>query len=119
DENEIKLIKEENEKILKLAHITSLKYVQKKPERVLKTVVQGTTVYMELPFDFDLQKEKDRFIKKLQEIDAELKSINSRLMNPVFLEKATPEVINKDKERQKELEKTKAVLLSHIEDLEV
>ncbi|BAL81338.1 valine--tRNA ligase [Caldisericum exile] len=118
DENEVSLVKEENDKILKLAHLTSLEYVEKKPERVLKTVVQGSTVYMELPFDVDLQKEKERFLKKLKEIDAELKSINSRLMNPVFLEKATAEVINKDRERQKELEKTKAALLSHIEDLE-
>jgi valyl-tRNA synthetase len=118
DENEVNLINTEKDKILKLAHLSNLTYVDKKPTRVLKTVVQGTTVYMELPFDVDLEKEKERFAKKLKEVDAELKSISSRLMNPVFLEKASPEVVAKDRERQKELEKTKAALLSHIEDLE-
>ena len=118
DENEVNLINTEKDKILKLAHLSNLTYVDKKPTRVLKTVVQGTTVYMELPFDVDLEKEKERFAKKLKEVDAELKSISSRLMNPVFLEKASPEVVAKDRELQKELEKTKAALLSHIEDLE-
>lgn len=119
DKNEVDLVEREKDKILKLAHLKSLSFVDKKPSRVLKTVVQGTTVYMELPFEVDLEKEKERFIKRLQEVDAELKSINSRLMNPVFLEKASQDVVAKDKERQKELEKTKTALLSHIEDLEV
>jgi len=118
DEREIELIKQEKEKIIKVAHVTDIVHVDKKPERALKTIVQGTTVFLELPIDIDLAKGRERFLKKLESVEEELKSINARLINSTYLEKATPDVIEKDKEKQKELNKIKEALLSHIEDLE-
>jgi len=118
DEKEKELIEKEKEKIMKIAKVSTLSLVNEKPKRVLRTVVSGTTVYLELPFEFDLTKEKEKFEKRLKEVDAELKAVNSRLLNPNYLEKASSEVVAKDKETAKELEKVKAALLSHIEDLE-
>ena len=117
DEHEKELLTVEKEKIMKIAKVATLENVSEKPSRVLKTVVNSTTVYLELPFDVDMAKERERFEKTLKEIENELKSINSRLLNRAFLEKASPEVIKKDRDRLEELEKTKVALLSHIEDL--
>jgi valyl-tRNA synthetase len=117
DEHEKELLNMEKEKIMKIAKVSTLEDVSEKPSRVLKTVVNSTTVYLELPFDVDMAKERERFEKTLKEIENELKSINSRLLNRAFLEKASPEVIKKDRDRLEELEKTKVALLSHIEDL--
>ena len=117
DEHEKELINREKEKVMKIAKVATLENVSEKPSRALKTVVNSTTVYLELPFDVDMAKERERFEKTLKEIENELKSINSRLLNRAFLEKASPEVIKKDRDRLEELEKTKVALLSHIEDL--
>ena len=117
DEHEKELLTTEKEKIMKIAKVATLENVSEKPSRALKTVVNSTTVYLELPFDVDMAKERERFEKALKEIENELKSINSRLLNRAFLEKASPEVIKKDRDRLEELEKTKVALLSHIEDL--
>ena len=117
DEHEKELLTTEKEKIMKIAKVATLENVSEKPSRALKTVVNSTTVYLELPFDVDMAKERERFEKTLKEIENELKSINSRLLNRAFLEKASPEVIKKDRDRLEELEKTKVALLSHIEDL--
>jgi valyl-tRNA synthetase len=117
DAHEKELINREKEKVMKIAKVATLENVSEKPSRALKTVVNSTTVYLELPFDVDMAKERERFEKTLKEIENELKSINSRLLNRAFLEKASPEVIKKDRDRLEELEKTKVALLSHIEDL--
>lgn len=117
DAHEKELLTTEKEKIMKIAKVATLENVSEKPSRALKTVVNSTTVYLELPFDVDMAKERERFEKTLKEIENELKSINSRLLNRAFLEKASPEVIKKDRDRLEELEKTKVALLSHIEDL--
>lgn len=116
-EDEKSLIEQEKDKIMKIAKVKNLTFVEEKPERVLRSVILGTTVYVELPFEFDLEKEKEKFIKKLESLDKELKAINSRLLNPSYLEKASKDVIEKDKRLALELEKTKLVLLNHIEDL--
>ena len=117
DEHEKELINAEKDKIMKIAKVSTLENVSEKPSRVLKTVVSSTTVYLELPFDVDMAKERERFEKTLKDVENELKSINSRLLNRAYLEKALPEVIKKDRDRLEELEKTKGALLSHIEDL--
>ena len=117
DEHEKELINAEKDKIMKIAKVATLENVSEKPSRVLKTVVSSTTVYLELPFDVDMAKERERFEKTLKDVENELKSINSRLLNRAYLEKALPEVIKKDRDRLEELEKTKGALLSHIEDL--
>jgi valyl-tRNA synthetase len=117
DRAEENLLNREELKIRKIAGLSDLKYTDKKPEKTIKAVVSGTTLYLKLPFEFDISKEVEKFSKKFVELDKEISKINSRLNNQNYLKKAEEDIIKKDREELKNLEKLKNTILSHLEDL--
>jgi valyl-tRNA synthetase len=117
DKSEKILITREDLKIRKIAGLSCLRYLEKRPEKGVKTVVSGTTLYLKLPFEIDVSKEIEKFKNKLNDLDKKIFKISERLNNQNYLKKADAEIIKKDREELKNLEKLKNTILSHLEDL--
>ncbi|MCE9499545.1 MAG: valine--tRNA ligase, partial [Leptospira sp.] len=67
----------------------------------------------------DLEKERLRLSKDRDNILQEMEKINSKISNPSFLEKAKPEVIDKEKQKLKILEDKLEITNKGFEKLEL
>lgn len=81
-----------------------------KPKQALSTVVQGTEIYMPLAGLVDLDKEIARLEKEAKTIDGVLQRVQKKLSNKQFLAKAPPEVVEKERGKETELEMTKETI---------
>ncbi|MGB4505093.1 MAG: valine--tRNA ligase [Syntrophaceticus sp.] len=81
-----------------------------KPKQALSAVVRGTEIYLPLAGLVDLDKELARLEKEERTIDGVLQRVQKKLSNEQFLAKAPPEVVEKEREKEAELEKTKEAI---------
>jgi valyl-tRNA synthetase len=85
-----------------------------KPKQALSAVVRGTEIYLPLAGLVDLDKELARLGKEERTIDGVLQRVQKKLANEQFLAKAPPEVVEKEREKEAELERTKDALQRRI-----
>ncbi|NPV29303.1 MAG: valine--tRNA ligase [Firmicutes bacterium] len=83
-----------------------------KPTRALSAVVRGTEIYLPLVGVIDLEKEIERLEKEAGAVARDLKRVRAKLANRDFLAKAPPEVIEKERAKEEELEQ-KQLKISH------
>jgi valyl-tRNA synthetase len=94
---------------------------QPKPKQALSSVVRGVEVYIPLAGLVDLDKEIARLEKESGAVSRELERVRGKLANESFLAKAPPEVIDKERGRETELDqkliaiKRRVVMLSSQE----
>ncbi len=82
--------------------------------RSAKAVAAGIEIYIPLGDLIDTDKEKERLRADIEEIEGKLKKSRAKLDNPVFVEKAAPEVVAKERVRVSDLEDKKAKLESQL-----
>ena len=116
---EKKIIIEENHNlILNLAKLNQIKFLSKQHEENEKSIVTTVDeIILMIPTDglIDIEAEKNRLSKELENITNEIEIIDKRLNNPSFIEKAPPKVIEDVKTKktifnQKKSEINKALL---------
>ena len=116
---EKKIIIEENYNlILNLAKLNKIKFLSKQHEENEKSIVTTVDeIILMIPTDglIDIEAEKNRLSKELENITNEIEIIEKRLNNPSFIEKAPPKVIEDVKTKktilnQKKSEINKALL---------
>ena len=94
---EKKIIIEENYNlILNLAKLNQIKFLSKQHEENEKFIVTTVDeIILMIPTDglIDIEAEKNRLSKELENITNEIEIIDKRLNNPSFIEKAPPKVI--------------------------
>ncbi len=94
---EKKIIIEENYNlILNLAKLNQIKFLSKKHEENEKSIVTTVDeIILMIPTDglIDIEAEKNRLSKELENITNEIEIIDKRLNNSSFIEKAPPKVI--------------------------
>ena len=94
---EKKIIIEENYNlILNLAKLNQIKFLSKQHEENEKSIVTTVDeIILMIPTDglIDIEAEKNRLSKELENITNEIEVIDKRLKNPSFIEKAPPKVI--------------------------
>jgi valyl-tRNA synthetase len=78
-----------------------------KPKQALSTVARGTEIYLPLAGLVDLDKELARLEKEERSIDGVLQRVRKKLSNEDFLAKAPPEVVEKERKKEAELERAK------------
>ena len=95
---EKKIIIEENYNlILNLAKLNQIKFLSKQHEENEKSIVTTVDeIILMIPTDglIDIEAEKNRLSKELENITNEIEIIDKRLNNPSFIEKAPPKVID-------------------------
>jgi valyl-tRNA synthetase len=73
--------------------------------RGIQAVVEGATFILALGDVVDLPKEKARLAKEIGRLDGDLAKFAAKLGNPAFLDKAKPEVVEEQRDRQADVSK--------------
>ena len=90
------IIEENNNLILNLAKLNQIKFLSEQHEENEKSIVTTVDeIILMIPTDglIDIEAEKNRLSKELENITNEIEIIDKRLNNPSFIEKAPPNVI--------------------------
>ena len=90
------IIEENNNLILNLAKLNKIKFLSEQHEENEKSIVTTVDeIILMIPTDglIDIEAEKNRLSKELENITNEIEIIDKRLNNPSFIEKAPPKVI--------------------------
>ena len=90
------VIEENNNLIINLAKLNQIKFLSEQHEENEKSIVTTVDeIILMIPTDglIDIEAEKNRLSKELENITNEIEIIDKRLNNPSFLEKAPPNVI--------------------------
>ena len=88
-----------------------------KPENAMAAVVSGVEIYLPLRGLIDVEKETARLGKELDGLEKEISRIAGKLANPGFVAKAPPEVIDKERAKEKEYQEKRAAILERLEYL--
>ena len=98
----------------RLARIGNLEMKSPPEGSMIQVVVDEATYYMPLEGVIDLEAEKARLTKSLEAAEKEAGSLDKRLSNPQFVEKAKPEAVEKARadhaEKTAEAERLRAAL---------
>lgn len=104
-EGEEQVILEENRNyIMKLANLSEFVVGCdiEKPKMAAVKVVASTEIYVDLEGALDKEKEIEKLKKEIEKNQKEVERLDAKLGNQGFLAKANPDVIEKEKEKQKE-----------------
>lgn len=96
--------------------ITIRDNVEERPEKAATVVANGVEVYVPLDGLIDVEVEMKRLEKDINNITKDLDRVTNKVNNDEFLKRAPEEVVNKEREKGKEL---KAKLESLVERLSV
>lgn len=103
--------------ILRLAGLESFDAAKAKPEGHASVLNDSAEIFLDARAYRDTDKEKARLNKELEAVVAELGGVEKRLANAGFVAKAKPEVIEKEREKQKSLGEKRAKLELELKEL--
>lgn len=88
-----------------------------KPENAMTAVVNGVELYLPLKGLIDVEKESARLNKELAALDKELQRVSGKLSNAGFILKAPSDVIDKEKQKQKDFEEKRKTIHERLQYL--
>ncbi len=86
-----------------------------KPKVSASSVWDGMDIFVSLEGKMDFAEEKKRIEKELKKIKKDIIVLNKKLSNKNFIDKAPPEVIEKDNQRKQNLSEKQTRLNNHLE----
>ena len=89
-----------------------------KPSKSAATVVDNMEIYMTLAGIIDMEKERERLLKKLIRVEKNLNSCIKKLSDKDFLKNAPKNIVKKEQERRESIEITVEKLKANIAFLE-
>jgi len=87
------------------------------PEKAITLAVGGTTVYLPMAGLVNLDAERTRLGKEIENLDGQLRKIEGLLSNPGFVNKAPANVLEREKGRQSELQEKRTQLATRLTEL--
>lgn len=115
----LEIIRKNSSYILDLVNVDKLTIQSKlkKPQRSACGIVEDVDIFIPLQGLISIEKERQRLKKELQKVEKELVRVQEKLSSPQFLQKAPQLVIDKEKEKQGNLETRLNKLAKRIQDL--
>jgi valyl-tRNA synthetase len=104
----------------RMAHVVPLKVVEalaEKPQAAVSARCGGGEIFMPIGGHVDLAKETERLNKELSDITQYLERTSAKLNNPSFVEKAKPEVVERERAKVAELEENRQKVAHRLEVL--
>jgi len=114
------IIRRANDLILFLAkgsRITCISSTQEKPEQSASGVISDIQIFIPLKGLIDIDKEIERLKKEDEKTAQELARVKALLSNPKFTEKASPDAVEKERGREKELGEKKKIIAERLREL--
>jgi valyl-tRNA synthetase len=112
----VRVLKKDIERLGRLESL-ELDHVGPIPEGAATAVVKGQVLFINPETEVDAEAERVRLSKELEKVVAELKKVNGKLSNSQFLQKAPPEVVEKNRAIQADLNIQKGKLQENLESL--
>ena len=84
----------------------------------MSSVLNGMEIIVPLEGIMNFREEKNRIEKELKKIEKNIIVLSKKLSNQNFIEKAPPEVIEKDTHRQQTLCQKQTKLKAHLKTIE-
>jgi len=89
-----------------------------KPKVSASSVWDGMDIFVSLEGKMDFAEEKKRIEKELKKIKKDIIVLSKKLSNKNFIDKAPPEVIEKDNQRKQNLSEKQTRLNNHLETVD-
>ncbi|MDE3057211.1 MAG: valine--tRNA ligase [Bacteroidota bacterium] len=89
----------------------------KKPGFSASAVVEGQEVFVPLQGLIDIEVERGRLEKEIARFEGQLKSVDAKLNNANFADKAPAEIIQKEKDKRENFQQTLQKLRTNLEQL--
>jgi valyl-tRNA synthetase len=74
------------------------------PDNSISNVISGFVVFLLLEGIVDKEKQKEKFLKEIENLERYLKGIDSKLSNQKFIENAAPDIIARERDKKKDTE---------------
>ena len=117
---ELSLLKDYSDYITTLSFLESFSAdasTERPPQSAVR-VVGKTEIYVPLGEIIDFDKERERLERELKKVEKELERVRKKLSNKNFLEKAPAEVVEKERNIEKELLERKARIEEALKSIE-
>ena len=92
---------------------------QTKPPKSATAVIKGLELFVPLAGLIDINKEIERLEKQIEDMNGRLKSVNNKLQNKNFIDRAPKNVINHERNKQKNYETDLAKLQNNLQSLQI
>jgi valyl-tRNA synthetase len=89
--------------LCRMANLEAISLTQKRPEGFVTAVDSSFELYVDLGSHVDLGAEVSRIEKEMAALNKKLERITKKLMNPEFLKNAPPEVVEKERAKDDEM----------------
>ena len=89
-----------------------------KPKVSASSILSGMEVIVPLEGLMDFGEEKKRVEKELKKVEKEIIFLSKKLSNPNFVDKAPPDVIEKDRQKHQDLSEKQTKLQVHLKTIE-
>ncbi|WP_456400576.1 valine--tRNA ligase [Mesoaciditoga sp.] len=107
------------EYILKLANVSTIEKVEKRPTHSMTAAVGlKNEIFVVMNEEFDISSEIERLHKKIEKLKRDFEKAEKKISNPNFLNKAPQEIVQKVKNERDELGQKIEKLKKTIEELE-
>ena len=115
------ILKDNSIYINSLARATLIEYgpTVQKPRVSTSSVCDKMDVFVSLDGKMDFTEEKKRVEKELKKVEKDIIVLTEKLSNKKFIDKAPPEVIEKDSQRKQVLSEKQARLIIHLDTIDL
>ncbi len=103
--------------LAKVEELTIVDKLAEEPARSIASVFATVQLILPLTGVVDIDAFKAKIQKKIDKIDKDITSIQARLSNTKFIERATPEVVEETRNLLAEAEKQREILLARLSQL--
>ena len=105
DEKKLQMIERQNLYISELSRLKNLSVTRngKEPKMAATAVVEDIEIFVLLEGVIDIQEERARLSRELEKINADVATLNKRLSNRDFINRAPKDVVEKDREKYQSL----------------
>ena len=105
DEKKLQMIERQNLYISELSRLKNLSVTRngKEPKMAATAVVEDIEIFVLLEGVIDIQEERNRLGRELEKINSDIATLNKRLSNRDFINRAPKDVVEKDREKYQSL----------------
>jgi valyl-tRNA synthetase len=89
-----------------------------KPEKSVSAVAGGVTIFLPMAGLVDIVREKERYTKELNQLEAEIQKLATRIENPAFSQKAPPEIVAKERTKLGGFKEKASKIRQRLQELE-
>lgn len=114
------VLKRNGEYLANLAGLESVQFMDEKapkPEKAVSAVAGGITIFAPMAGLVDVAKERERFTKELNQLEAEITKLATRIENPAFSQKAPPEIVAKERAKLEGFKEKAQKIRERLQDL--